>query len=60
MLSLKASPFQCSIGYQIPEWVLLYKGQVVSVVGISLVDVVKDDWHLHCWRSQRFFSDCYS
>ena len=44
MLSIKARPFQYAMFY---GYGMIYKGQAVTVVGISLVDVVKDDGHLH-------------
>ena len=43
MLSIKARSFQYAMIYGRSEGDLIYKGQAVTVVGISLVDVVKDD-----------------
>ena len=43
----KAKPFQYAMFCRRSEGGLIYKGQAVTLVGISLVDVVKDDGHLH-------------
>ena len=47
MFSIKARSFLFAMFYGRSEGGLIHKGQAVTVVGISLVDVVKDDGHLH-------------